>query len=74
MDNPRLYGLEDVFREIHVLNFTPQESKELLEAKEQVIGWIATPIYSLWTWYVLWIGEWTYLFSTYIQVIHLKVP
>ncbi|CAA7042763.1 unnamed protein product [Microthlaspi erraticum] len=45
MDNPRLYGLEDICGETHhILNPTPQESEDLSEPKEQVISWIAAAV------------------------------
>ncbi|CAN7031697.1 unnamed protein product [Brassica rapa subsp. trilocularis] len=44
MDNPRLYGLEDICGKIHVPNPTPQESEDLSEPKEQVISWISAGI------------------------------
>uniref|UniRef100_A0A0D3BKF3 Leucine-rich repeat-containing N-terminal plant-type domain-containing protein n=1 Tax=Brassica oleracea var. oleracea TaxID=109376 RepID=A0A0D3BKF3_BRAOL len=44
MDNPTLYGLEDICEKIHVLNPTPQESEDLFEPKEQVISWISAGI------------------------------
>ncbi|KAF3512687.1 hypothetical protein F2Q69_00009099 [Brassica cretica] len=44
MDNPRLYGLEDICGKTHVPNPTPQESEDLFEPKEQVISWISAGI------------------------------
>ncbi|CAF1710719.1 unnamed protein product [Brassica oleracea] len=44
MNNPRLYGLEDICGKIHVPNPTPQESEDLSEPKEQVISWISAGI------------------------------
>ncbi|ESQ28564.1 hypothetical protein EUTSA_v10018259mg [Eutrema salsugineum] len=44
MDNPRLYGLEEICGETHVLNHIPQESDDLSEPKEHVINWIAVAI------------------------------
>ncbi|KAL1207175.1 Receptor-like protein 31 [Cardamine amara subsp. amara] len=44
MDNPKLYGLEEICGKTHVPNFTPQESEELSEPEEQVINWIAAAI------------------------------
>ncbi|KAL1221334.1 Receptor-like protein 31 [Cardamine amara subsp. amara] len=44
MDNPKLYGLEEICGKTNVPNFTPQESEELSEPEEQVINWIAAAI------------------------------
>ncbi|ESQ55572.1 hypothetical protein EUTSA_v10024467mg [Eutrema salsugineum] len=45
MDNPKLYGLEDICGQTHVLNPKPQETEDLLEPEEQqVISWIAAAI------------------------------
>ncbi|XP_018448995.2 receptor-like protein 30 [Raphanus sativus] len=44
MDNPRLYGLEDICGKSHVPNPTPQEREDLSEPKEQVISWISAVI------------------------------
>ncbi|KAL0854919.1 hypothetical protein Bca101_060071 [Brassica carinata] len=45
MDNPRLYGLEDICGiKSHVPTPTPQASKDFSEPKEQVINWIAAAI------------------------------
>ncbi|KAG7599117.1 Leucine-rich repeat typical subtype [Arabidopsis suecica] len=44
MDNPKLYGLEEICRETHVANPIPQKSEDMLEPKEQVINWIAAAI------------------------------
>ncbi|KFK29770.1 hypothetical protein AALP_AA7G176800 [Arabis alpina] len=43
MDNPKLYGLEEICGEIHAPNPTPQPH-DLLEPEEQVINWIAAAI------------------------------
>ncbi|CAH8262065.1 unnamed protein product [Arabidopsis lyrata] len=44
MDNPKLYGLEEICGKIHVPNQAPQESEELSETEEQEINWIAAAI------------------------------
>ncbi|KAH0915043.1 hypothetical protein HID58_029489, partial [Brassica napus] len=44
MDNPKLYGLEDICGKTHFPNPTPQESEDLSEPEEQVISWIAAAI------------------------------
>ncbi|KAF2584768.1 hypothetical protein F2Q70_00034553 [Brassica cretica] len=44
MDNPKLYGFEDICGETHVPNPTQQESEDLSEPHEQVISWIAVAI------------------------------
>ncbi|KAG7571958.1 Leucine-rich repeat [Arabidopsis suecica] len=45
MDNPKLYGLDDICRKTHVPNPRPQEVEEVSEPEEeQVINWIAAAI------------------------------
>ena len=44
MDNPKLYGLEDICGKTHFPNPTPRESEDLSEPEEQVISWIAAAI------------------------------
>lgn len=44
MDNPRLYGLNEICGETHVSNPIQQESDDLSEPKEQVVNWIAAAI------------------------------
>ncbi|KAL1221330.1 Receptor-like protein 31 [Cardamine amara subsp. amara] len=44
MDNPKLYGLDEICGKTHVPNPTPQESEKVLEPEEQVINWIAAAI------------------------------
>ncbi|XP_010474281.1 PREDICTED: receptor-like protein 12 [Camelina sativa] len=44
LDNPGLYGLEEICRETHALNPTSQLPEELSEAEEQMFNWVAAAI------------------------------
>ena len=45
LDNPGLYGLEEICQESHVPSSpTSHQSEELSEAEEQVFSWIAAAI------------------------------
>ncbi|CAN6934924.1 unnamed protein product [Brassica oleracea] len=44
LDNPGLFGLEEICQQTHVPNPTSHQSEELSEAEEQVLNWIAAAI------------------------------
>ncbi|WZZ79397.1 hypothetical protein YC2023_099969 [Brassica napus] len=73
MDNPRLYGLEDICGNTHVPNPTPQEREDLSEPKEHVISWISAVIaYVPGVFCGLVIGH---IFTPYIhKLVHVKFP
>ncbi|CAF2184158.1 unnamed protein product [Brassica napus] len=44
LDNPGLYGFEDICGRSHVPNPTPKQPEEVSESEEQMFNWIAAGI------------------------------
>ncbi|KAG7586673.1 Leucine-rich repeat [Arabidopsis thaliana x Arabidopsis arenosa] len=44
LDNPKLYGLEDICGETHVPSPTSQQPEELLDEEEKMFNWVAAAI------------------------------